>query len=168
MIIDRRKTHFFSFITLAFLLPIIFLIGVIFNPQYPILSNSETQIFSTSRIFINNNQASQKLINSTKIVDGKLKFNLKTWQENDSIYLEIQPLVDIKIPEPLIYWQEGDNKPNEITENMTLLGSLSGKSKQIFKLPSIVLNQKGQLILYSQGYQEIIATFPVDMAKFKS
>ena len=82
-------------------------------------------------------------------------FNIKL------VILEVEPTKSIKIPDPLLYWQTGNEKPTQITENAVLLGSLTGTSRRKFILPPQAINQKGQLIVFSQGYSKISAIFPL-------
>lgn len=160
MIIDRRKTHFFSFIALAIILPIIFFIGVIFIPEYPLVDNSATELFQFSQTLTTQNNSSKKLVNSQTLSSKEISLLAEIYGDNQSFVLQIKPLSTIKIPEPLVYWQKGNDSPEMITENSILLGSLSGKSIRVFNLLPEMSNHDGKLIIYSQGYQEIVAFFP--------
>jgi hypothetical protein len=165
MIIEKRKTHFLSFIVLGCILPVIFFIGALFPPEYPLVRELDTQIFPSHKILTPQEKSSRKLISSNKLSSGKIQLLAQTFLQNNSVILELKPLSNIQVPAPLIYWQKGNDTPTEITENTILLGSLSGKSTNFFKLPSEILGENGQLIIYAQGYQEITVFFPI---KFSS
>ena len=45
MILSRRKAHLVSFLTLAVLLPITFLAGIIFRPQFTAVDESADSLF---------------------------------------------------------------------------------------------------------------------------
>jgi hypothetical protein len=165
MILARRKVHFFSFIVLACIVPLLFFIGIFFRPDYGIVSDSAKPLFVISGASSVIEQSSNRLINSTELIDAKIQLKVKTLLTNIEgkkiVILEVEPTKLVKIPDPLLYWQTGNEKPTQITENAFLLGSLAGTSSRKFILPPQAINQKGQLIVFSQGYNKISAIFPL-------
>ncbi len=156
MILSHRKAHFWSAIALACLLPLLFSIGLIFRPDYP-FTRLEIQPNISRPPYADHSAFTWQ----TGSLQLKTRLHQTTLEGVSPILLEISPLKPIKIPDPLLYWQIGTEKPTKITEDMVLLGSLRGTSPQYFPLPPQAIQQKGQLILFSQGYKQIIAVFPL-------
>ena len=161
MIIDRRKTHFFSFVTLVFLLPLIFFIGVILRPEYLQVTNQDIQAIMRQELVTINNQPQIKTISSQEISSGNIQLRAQTFQADNSLILQLKILSKIHIPDPLIYWQAGSETPTQITEKSILLGTLSTNSSNAFTLTEEMSKNEGNLILYSQGFQEIQGVFPL-------
>lgn len=164
MIIQKRKTHFYSFIILAFILPIIFFIGVLFPPEYPLTNNLNINDLPTNnQVSVTQNQDLKPVGNSQILSDNNIKLEARTFLENDSLILELKPLSHIEIIEALIYWQKTPEKSENITDESILLGQLAGKNIKKFQLPEEAKQNEGTLILYSQGFKEIQAIFPVNL-----
>ena len=161
MIIDRRKTHFFSFVILVFLLPLIFFIGVILRPEYLQVTNQDIQAIMRQELVTINNQPQIKTISSQEISSGNIQLRAQTFQADNSLILQLKILSKVYIPDPLIYWQAGSETPTRITEKSILLGTLSTNSSNAFTLTEEMSKNEGNLILYSQGFQEIQGIFPL-------
>ena len=133
------------------------------------------------------------LDNFPKVRDSEMLLDValtSSANNNEAIYLIISPQSTLKFPDPLLYWQANPNMPDEtlfstpqtiprdtskeIDNSMILLGSLPGKASNldrqpsyIFELPSEALNQNGDLIVYSQGYNAIAGIFPLCLQNMK-
>ena len=161
MIIDRRKAHFFSVIILVVVLPLIFFIGVILRPEYLSVTNQDIQGIRRQELVTINDKLQVKTTSSQEISSGNIQLQAQTFQENNSLILHLKILSKIHTPDPLIYWQSGSDTPTEITENSILLGSLSTNTENAFTLTEEMKNNQGNLILYSQVFQEIQGVFPI-------
>lgn len=182
MILERRKTHFYSVITLACILTVIFIWGIIARPisdipnqSLPLTwqSSGLTAIKTPTKKTINKQlSASINRSNFPKVLVNKLQLNVAVDPNSDNITnksadLSVTPQSVFKFPDPLLYWQPKSNIPTEIDSSMVLLGSLPGKASNIkqkpvyyFNLPPQALSQDGALVLYSQGYNAIAGVFP--------
>ena len=158
MIIDRRQTHFYSFIILACIVPIIFLVGVISPPDYPLndtFSHNYPNIDKT-KLYLDKNS----IFTSGDIT---VAYEVENDQGNNLLILE--PISYLEIGEPLLYWQSTSEAPESITEKSILLGEIKGQNRQFYTLPEEVKNSQGYLIIYSQIFQEIKASFAIDLSK---
>ncbi len=162
MILSQRKAHFLSSIALACLVPLLFFIGVIFRPSYGIVNESVQPLFTISGVSSAVEKNANTQIDSTQLNDGKIQLMVNTFttltRGTKFIILEVEPTKTLKIPDPLLYWQAGTEKPTQLSEDAILLGSLAGTSRRSFILPSQASGQKGQLIIFSQGYKMIEGT----------
>lgn len=161
MIIDRRKTHFFSFVILACILPLIFFIGVIFSPEYPLLSNQDIPGLISVPVLNIDAESTANLISTQTLSSGDIQLQAQRFKADNSDILQLTLLTDIHIPEPLIYWQKGEQNPSEITQESILLGQLSSNGAYSFYLTPEMINNPGQLILYSPILQEIKGVFAI-------
>ena len=183
MILERRRTHFYSVIALACILTVIFIWGIIARPisdipneslasawqstglRAVVKSPTKTTIDKELSASINRGDFPKVLTDTIQLnlgVDLSLA-NLQT----ASSELSVSPQSILKFPDPLLYWQPKRNVPTEIDSSMVLLGSLPGNASNIkqkpvyyFDLPPQALTQDGALILYSQGYDAIAGVFP--------
>jgi hypothetical protein len=161
MIFSRRKAHFFSFIALACLLPLVFLVGVFFRPTFIPADPSTAPLFALAGFPDAQTLALGETIGSNSLQAQGFQWQAETFQSpvGGKVLLKISPSATIRLPDPLLYWQAGSQAPTEITSEAILLGGLSGKSDRLFTLPAQA--QGGQLILYSLGFQKIAASFPL-------
>lgn len=162
MILSRRKLHFFSFIVLAFILPIVFLTGVFLQPEVTSAGSTIEPLFALSGSALANSASKGSLINSTDLTSATIQLKAETFEStgNEQVILDVAPAQIIQLPEPLLYWQSGNEAPTEIRNDTILLGTLSGNSRRSFALPQESLGIDGNLVIYSLVLQEIAETFP--------
>ena len=158
MIIDRRQTHFYSFIILACIVPIIFLVGVISPPDY-----SRNDSFSHNYPDIDNTKL--YIDKNSIFTSGDITVAYEVTNEKENKLLVLEPISYLEIGEPLLYWQSTSEPPESITEKSILLGEIKGQNRQFYTLPDEIKNTQGYLIIYSQIFQEIKASFAIDLSK---
>ena len=174
MIYARRKTHFFSFITLACVLPVVFIAGILWRPKFEPVDETSAVLFHRAGFTPETIEgkitpiASEQL--SAEGVQLKAETSLlKKYGEEHKILLILEPSTAIVFPDLLVYWQQGKKPPTDIGERSILLGKLAGTSRRMFTLPQGVEGKEGYLILYSLGQQTLVSTipFPSSMTKYK-
>lgn len=182
MILERRRTHFYSMIALACMLTIIFIWGIVARPISDIPNQALADSWQSSGLATTktptkttiNKQLSSSINRRDfpKVLENKLQLQVAINPKSDnittqSVDLSVTPQSVLKFPDPLLYWQPNGNKPTKIDPSMILLGSLPGNASNIqqnpiyyFDLPPEALKQDGALVLYSQGYNAIAGIFP--------
>ncbi len=182
MILERRRTHFYSVITLTCILTVIFLWGIIARPISDIPNESlpltwqslglNTVKTPTKKNINKQLSASINRGDFPKVLANKIQLNVAIDPNSDNITtklvdLSVSPQSVLKFPDPLLYWQPKTSVPTKIDSSMVLLGSLPGNASNIkqkpiyhFNLPPQAVRQDGALVLYSQGYNAIAGVFP--------
>ncbi len=182
MILERRRTHFYSVIALACILTVIFLWGIIACPISDIPNESlpltwqssglNTVETPTKKTINKQLSASINRGDFPKVLANKIQLNVAIDPNSanittKSVDLSVSPQSVLKFPDPLLYWQPKPSVPTEIDSSMVLLGSLPGNASNIkqkpiyhFDLPPQAVRQDGALVLYSQGYNAIAGVFP--------
>lgn len=161
MIIARRKVHFFSVIILGIILPITFIFGVLFQPEYPIVDSASGSLFTQAGMVITEGSAPS---NEIVLDSDDIRLQVRVvGASRREVEVEITPLTPLLFPDPLLYWHGGSDTPESLEPDSRLLGVIGGRSTRGFAIPSRS-NQEGHLILYSQGYSEIITSFPFDLS----
>ena len=163
-ILARRRAHFYSSIVLACLLPILFFIGVCFQPQVSTVGEPTAALFASSGAASVNAAAAGDEIASEQLSAPGVQLQASTLDNNGQLWLTLKPTWSIKLPDPLIYWQKGDQAPATLAEDAVLLGGLSGTSRRAYLLPQQVKGQAGYLILYTPVGQKVSSTFPFSAA----
>ena len=163
-ILARRKAHFYSSIVLACLLPIVFLVGVFLQPQVAEVGDSTEALFASSGAASVNAEVAGAAIASQQLSAAGVQLQAATFDQDGQIWLTLQPAWSIKLPDPLIYWQGGDQAPEALAEDAILLGGLSGTSRRAYQLPQQIKGQTGYLVLYSPIGQKVSSTFPFPAA----
>lgn len=166
MILSRRQTHFFAFSALAILLPLCFMAGIALRPSYVSSSTpAPVELLERAGFAVT---PSVETIASTDLSEGSITLNVETgFDDRDRLILTLQPAAPILRPDLLVYWEDVNASPEELSEDALLLGSLSGVSRRQFFLPDTMRDKEGYLILYSQVQQELITAFslPADLLK---
>ncbi|MDJ0703047.1 MAG: hypothetical protein QNJ46_07200 [Leptolyngbyaceae cyanobacterium MO_188.B28] len=159
-ILARRRAHFYSSIVLACLLPIVFFIGVCFQPQVSTVGEPTAALFASSGAASASAEVTGNAIASKQLKAPDVQLQASTFDNNGQLWLTLQPAGSIKLPDPLIYWQKGEQTPETLAEDAVLLGGLSGTSRRAYPLPQQVKGQAGHLILYTPIGQKVKSTFP--------
>ena len=163
-ILARRKAHFYSSIVLACLLPIVFLAGVFLQPQVTAVSDPTAVLFAASGAASVNAEVGGDAIASQPLSAAGVQLQAATFDHEGQVWLTLQPAWPIKLPDPLVYWQGGDQAPAALADDAILLGGLSGTSRRAYRLPQQVTGQAGYLVLYSPIGQTVSSTFPFPAA----
>ena len=163
-ILARRKAHFYSSIALACLLPIVFLVGVFLQPQVNLVGDSTAALFASSGAASVKTEVAGDAINRQQLSATGVQLQAATFEHDGQLWLTLQPAQSIKLPDPLMYWQGGDQAPETLAEDAILLGGLSGTSRRAYLLPPQIKGQAGHLVLYSPIGQKVASTFPFPTA----
>ena len=159
-ILARRRAHFYSSIVLACLLPIVFLIGVCLQPQVTAVGDPTAALFAASGAASVNAEVAGDEIASEQLSAAGVQLQASTFDHNGQLWLTLKPTGSIKLPDPLIYWQKGEQAPTALAEDAVFLGGLSGISRRAYPLPQQVKGQAGYLILYTPVGHRVNSTFP--------
>ena len=77
-------------------------------------------------------------------------------------WIELEPREPVTRPEVLVYWTpETPAVADRLPADAFLLGALAGRRTLAFALPEDALGRAGQLVLYSLGHQEVVASAPL-------
>lgn len=154
MILSLRRRHRWLTTILSVLLPLAF-VAALFARKVP-RANEASAAFpalapTLSQVLLSKNDLWPNHNISTRVCgDAHLPTQLT---------LELQPLEELKAPEVLIYWSpQNAGAPEVLLHEAYLLGTLAGKQKRTWLLPEAALRADGTLIMYSLGYQKILAT----------
>ena len=158
MIQSRRKAHFFSSVVLVCLLPIIFIAGILGRPKIPPVTDS--RVFEQAG-FIPPENSEKVPIAAEELIAAEVPIKAQTLQQQNQLFLELEPTSALLFPDLLLYWQSGEELPTDLTTSSILLGSLSGTSRRRFPIIQEMQGQEGYLILYSLGDKKLVATLPL-------
>ncbi|NEQ97672.1 MAG: hypothetical protein F6K30_13300 [Cyanothece sp. SIO2G6] len=186
MILSRRKTHFYASIALAVTLPIVFFAGLFWRPGTPIVDGTANQSLEELFAIAQFPTTTSTLDNADILSEGAIQLRAIATEANGQPVLELQPVTAIQAADILVYWQPGSaatepapepatepapeparepatENTNPISETAVLLGQLAGDRPRRFPLPANLPGQTGSLILYSNGQNAVLATFPLDL-----
>ncbi|QUY43478.1 hypothetical protein [Acaryochloris marina] len=164
MVISRRQVHLYSFVVLAVVLPLCFIAGLVWRPNFAPVDASADALFQRAGFvpyFAWENQRSKRKPTLLKQENIQLRVETLFAQDGSDVFINIQPQSDLQLPDVLVYWQQG-KPPEELSQDSILLGALSGASNRQFRVPDAMQGQTGHLLLFSQATKEIISTFPLD------
>jgi hypothetical protein len=156
MIRSHRNAHRAVFAVLAVAIPVLLLAGIELRPTVPPVSEDED-------LFIDAGFAPAQVGEEIEVgIDG-LRFALAGL--DDARAVSIRPLEVIAKPDLLVYWTAraaGDGAGDDLADRLddaTLVGSLSGRSRRVLRLPEGA--DGGSLLVYSLGYGDLLADLPL-------
>lgn len=157
MILSRRKAHFYLVSALCCVVPLVTIAALIWRPSVPI---SDADTLFTAAKFAKSDENPE--ITKLKPLSIKnLSVVTKLVKGSDSqVYLQLHPKEALEFSDILVYWLPAQAKPDTIDDSARLLGQLSGTSRRQFPLSPDLINASGQLLFFSQGQQQTIATVP--------
>lgn len=165
MILSRRKAHFYLWMGLAGLLPIVFLAGLIGRPAIPTVDETTDELFIAAN-FPAGGESAAAITSETVSLNG-IDVQLATAAAaNSELVLTIQPGQPLRFSDTLVYWAPGDGPPEAVEADAILLGQLSGTSPRQFPVPAAMQAGSGHLLFYSHGQNGAIATVPVPTSLF--
>jgi hypothetical protein len=140
--------------TLALLVPVVFISGLIVRRPFPVSSrlpaiqsspaSEETSVLYEDRDLWKGSAVAARII----AVNGN----------SPIVFLELQATHDLAEPDLLVYWSESRPVPDRPSESAVLLGRLSGMRIERLQLPAGALSVTGYLALYSLAHAKTIAT----------
>ncbi|MEM9487152.1 MAG: hypothetical protein AAGA83_26060 [Cyanobacteria bacterium P01_F01_bin.116] len=163
MILSRRKAHFYMWVGLAGLLPIVFLAGLIWRPAIPTVDEATDNLFAAANFPTTNADA---LASETIVVNGTNVQVEATETANSDLALTLIPTQPLQFSNILVYWTPGDAAPESVEADAILLGQLSGTSPRKFPVSSAMQTQSGHLLFYSRGQSSAIAAVPLPKSLF--
>ena len=165
MILSRRKTHFFAIAALCIVLPVVYLLGLVWRPSIPKVDSRSEKLFSAAD-FIPDSDVINILASEIMTIEGMELIIQSAQSDEQSLWLILKPSEPLSFSNVLVYWQPQASPSDAITEQAVLLGQLSGTSRRRFKIPTALTQQPGNLLLYSQGQQTAIAQIPLPASLF--
>ncbi len=152
MILSRRKA---LVSTLCCILPLIAIAGLILRPTIPI-SDEET-LFTAAHFA--DPESSTPLQNFAPLTVSNTEIGVRTVQGADGqVYLELQPQTALEFSDVLVYWLPAQATSEPVDDKAVLLGQLSGTSRRQFVLVPGLLEPPSQLLFYSRGQAQTLAT----------
>jgi len=154
MILSLRRRHRVMMLSLAFILPIAFVAGLIVRqpiPATPDLPVCSTPLSSEGwQLCFEKEDYWPGLPITTRLYANR--------QSSTQLAMELQPRADLKTPDILVYCHPAfSTGTGQLPERAQLLGTLAGTEKRRFILPAAASEQETSIILYSLAHQKIIA-----------
>jgi len=156
MILARRLTHRHVFFSLTFLVPTVLFVGLALRPEVPTLSMPNLILLTKAGF------ATYTPDQVTRIQAGEQTFEIAVGEgpANTSSLLirSVEPLLK---PDLLVYWTPEASQNHSLPKNAILLGELMGQSYRRMAFPNGTPTDRGTLIIYSLGHQEVFTQFPI-------
>lgn len=172
MIHERRQVHFYASVALACILPLGFLASLVLRPNYGAVDSAAVQLFEQFGYGSPPTSREENIFQSMDwTVDGVTLRgeSLKPTAGSSAVRLALTPQREIQQPDVLVYWQAGEQAATEtLSDDAIFLGSLVGKSRREFEVTSAIQGKPGNLLIYSQGKDKILAALPVTAEMTKS
>ncbi|HZS05070.1 MAG TPA: hypothetical protein VFD58_09570 [Blastocatellia bacterium] len=151
MIQPLRQRHRVITTALAFVLPVLFVAGLVVRRQFPSAGQLQ-KIRQTDPLLENISVGHQELGKGSGIA-----MYLGSNHSNKE-FLELVPSRDPAEPDLLVYWSESEPSSERLPEAAVLLGAMAGSQPKSFPLPEQASANKGRIILYSLAHQKVITT----------
>jgi hypothetical protein len=153
MILSLRRRHRVMMFSLAVILPIAFVAGLVIRepvPATPDLPVSLSPLASKDwQLCFEKEDHWPGLPITTRLYANR--------QSNTQLAMELQPRANLKAPDILVYCHPAFSAgTGQLPERAQLLGTLAGTEKRRFMLPAATSEQETSIILYSLAHQEII------------
>ncbi len=165
MIHERRQVHFYASVALACILPLGFLASLVLRPNYGPAESTALELFDQFGFAAPPTSRQENIFQSTDWKVGGVTLRgeaLKPKSEGGPVLLALTPQRAIQQPDVLVYWQAGEKASTEaLSEDSIFLGSLVGKSRREFEVTNAIQGKAGNLLIYSQGKDKVLAALPV-------
>ncbi len=159
MILSRRQVHFYGFVGLGVILPIVFIAGLALRPNYD-MQNTDgvTDLFAQAG-FATGDEG--EAISSDSFAVARVTIAAATLRLTDgSVVLDLTPKKSLRVADVLVYWDAGSEAPETLGDEAVLLGNLAGDARRRFEIPAALEGQSGQLVFYSQAQAQVVAAAP--------
>ena len=158
MIQNHRKTHFYTVIFLSCSLPIVFFLGLLWQPQIPTVDKKTDQLFAQANFF--SAEENYKVIASENLTVNSISILTKLVSSSQGIkYLSFQPNQALQFSDILVYLTAEESEV--VNQDDTLLGQLSGIHRRYFPISQKNLKEPRYLLFYSLGQDKAIASIPL-------
>lgn len=165
MILSRRKAHFYMWMGLVGLLPIVFLAGLIWRPAIPTVDETTDELFAAAN-FPARGDSVVVIASETVSLNG-IDVRLATAEAAKSeLVLTLQPSQPLRFSDTLVYWTPDEMPPETVEADAILLGPLSGTSPRQFPVPAEMQTGSGHLLFYSRGQNVSLAAVPLPPSLF--
>jgi len=154
MILSLRRRHRVMMLSLAIILPIAFVIGIVVRQPIPAMQDlpvSSTPLSSEDwQLCFEKDDLWADLLITTRLYANR--------QSNTQLAMELQPRENLKTPDVLVYCHSAfSTSSDQLPESAQLLGTLSGTENRWFILPAAASEYEMSIILYSLAHQKMIA-----------
>ncbi len=154
MITSLRYRHRMIITALAFLVPLLFVCGLIIRRPIPV--SDHLPIIQTDPA---SGQASVLFEDETLWEGLPVTTRVVAMERNRSnMFLELQATRSLAEPDALVYWSESQPGPERLPGNAILLGKLSNMQVERWSLPERASAVTGYLTLYSLAHRKIVST----------
>lgn len=154
MIRTRRLVHRQMFLLLAFLIPALLFVGLVFRPDVPPVSKPDLALLTQAGF------ASTIPGNLARIQAEEQTFEIGLETDSSTtsslIIRSVNPLLK---PDLLVYWVPESIQNNSLPDKALLLGELMGTSFRRMTLPTAATTEPGFLVIYSLAHQEVFTHF---------
>lgn len=166
MIHERRQVHFYASVALACILPLGFLASLLLRPNYGPSESTAVELFDQFGFAAPPTSREENIFQSIDWQVGGVTLRgeaLKPSQSSgNSVLLALTPQREIQQPDVLVYWQAGEKASTEaLSDEAIFLGSLVGKSRREFEVTPAIQGKAGNLLIYSQGKDKVLAALPL-------
>jgi len=152
VILSRRRLHRRMFTALAFIVPAMLGAALIWRPTVPPVADIDPALRAPGG-FPDPGEWRPRVVDT-----GKHTFQVQGRANPDGkgATLVIRPETVLLKPDLLVYWAPRDDVAQQITDDAILVGSLSGTSRRLLRLPEAAASGDGELLVYSLAHQEIV------------
>ncbi|MDA0265408.1 MAG: hypothetical protein O2890_09195 [Cyanobacteria bacterium] len=159
MILSRRQVHFYSFVGLGIILPIVFIAGLALRPNYDMqATDAATDLFAQAGFATGEDG---EAISSDSFTVARVPIAAETLRLTDgSVVLDLTPKKSLPVVDVLVYWDAGSEAPEALGDEAVLLGNLAGDARRRFEIPAELQGQSGQLVFYSQAQSQVVTAAP--------
>ena len=157
-----RRRHLLTFLSIAVLLPIIFIAGILLKEDLPSHTGLSLAITKKLDSFVNS-LYQNKLTTSHNVFRVQI---LTDGQANAVIVLE--PQKAYQQPDIIVYLDHDFHGAETFISSLSkkfLIGELNGNSKAAFFVPKSVLRSKTYLVYYSLAYKKVVDFIKLDEVK---
>jgi hypothetical protein len=151
MIQPLRAVHRRTFVVVAFVLPVILVVGLRSRHPRPGPNVLPVQVPVSAHLIGTSDRLWQKHAIRTELYTDSV--------QPQKIYVVLQPLRELNEPDLLLYWTLNATQGNTLPGNSQLVGGFAtGKAL----LLSLSENHTGQLVLFSPAHQAVFDTATVE------
>jgi len=154
MILSLRRRHRVMMLSLALILPVAFVAGLVIRQPIPTTENLPVSLALLSsegwQLCFEKDDHWPRLPITTRLYANR--------QSDTHLAMELQPRTNLETPDILVYCHPAfSSDAGQLPERAQLLGTLAGTEKRRFILPAAASEQQTSIILYSLAHQKIIA-----------
>ena len=154
-----RRRHIFIFLSIAVLLPIVFIAGILLKPNIPSRAGFSPAVTKRLDSFVNS-------LYQNKLVTPKNIFRIQILADKRiNAVIILEPQKAYRQPDILVYLDHNFHTSETFIVSLSkklLIGELNGKSKVAFFVPKSVLRSNSHVVFYSLAYKKVVDSFKWD------